>query len=109
MLEQVVKEIKAEQLLERVEASGATIMSGLEELQQRYPALLSRARGRGTFCAVDLPDTGARDALLTRLRARGVHLGGCGDASVRIRPSLTFTPSHANIMLDGLNDVLGEL
>jgi len=84
-------------------------MAGLSELQDRHPALLSRARGRGTFCAVDLPSAGARDALLGRLRARGVHLGGCGEASVRIRPSLTFTPAHANIMLDGLNDSLGEM
>jgi len=109
MLEQVVNEIREKNLLDRVQAAGATIMAGLSELQDRHPALLSRARGRGTFCAVDLPSAGARDALLGRLRARGVHLGGCGEASVRIRPSLTFTPAHANIMLDGLNDSLAEM
>merc|ERR1719173_11453 len=85
------------------------IRSGLTELQKKFPALLSRARGRGTFCAVDLPTVAARDTLLTKLRHRGVHLGGCGEASVRIRPSLTFTPAHANLMLDGLNDVLGDM
>ena len=26
-----------------------------------------------------------RDSLLSKLRSRGVHLGGCGEASVRIR------------------------
>ena len=92
-----------------MQASGDTIMSGLEELQQKFPHLLSRARGRGTFCAVDLPTMAARDSLLTSLRARGVHLGGCGEAAVRIRPSLTFTPQHASIMLDGLNDTLEEI
>ena len=25
------------------------------------------------------------------------------------RPSLTFTPAHANLMLDGINDVLGDM
>lgn len=109
MLEQVVTAIREENLLARVQASGDTIMSGLEELQQKFPHLLSRARGRGTFCAVDLPSVAARDSLLTSLRARGVHLGGCGEAAVRIRPSLTFTPQHASIMLDGLNDTLREL
>jgi len=109
ILEQVVKEIQEEQLLDRVEAAGETIMSGLTELQNKFPALLSKARGRGTFCAVDLPDVAARDTLIKKLQSRGVHLGGCGSSSVRIRPSLTFTPAHANIMLDGINDVLGDM
>lgn len=109
ILEQVVKEIQEEQLLDRVESAGETIMSGLTELETKFPALLSRARGRGTFCAVDLPTVAARDTLLSKLRHRGVHLGGCGESSVRIRPSLTFTPAHANLMLDGLNDVLGDM
>merc|ERR550517_1332475 len=94
ILEQVVKEIQEEQLLDRGEAGGEKIKSGLTELEKKFPALLSRARGRGTFCAVDLPDVAARDTLLTKLRHRGFHLGGCGEASVRIRPSLTFTPAQ---------------
>jgi 4-aminobutyrate aminotransferase/(S)-3-amino-2-methylpropionate transaminase len=109
ILEQVVTDIQEEQLLDRVEAAGETIMSGLTELQNKFPALLSKARGRGTFCAVDLPDVAARDTLIKKLQSRGVHLGGCGSSSVRIRPSLTFTPAHANIMLDGINDVLGDM
>jgi len=109
ILEQVVKAIQREDLLSRVQASGSTMMAGLEELQKRFPHLLNRARGRGTFCAVDLPTVEARDTLLHRLRSRGVHLGGCGESSIRIRPSLTFTPQHANIMLDGLNDTLLEM
>lgn len=109
ILEQVVKEIQEQQLLDRVEAAGETIMSGLTELQNKFPALLSKARGRGTFCAVDLPDVATRDTLIKKLQSRGVHLGGCGSSSVRIRPSLTFTPAHANIMLDGINDVLGDM
>lgn len=109
MLEQVVNTIREEELLSRVEAAGSTIMSGLHQLQDKYPHLLSKARGRGTFCAVDVVTTEARDKLLNNLRSKGVHLGGCGEASIRIRPSLTFTPRHANIMLDGLNDTLAEM
>merc|ERR1712002_380446 len=109
MLEQVVKAIQEENLLSLVEAAGTTIMSGLNQLQSQFPHLLSKCRGRGTFCAVDLPTVEARDTFLHKLRQRGVHLGGCGESSVRIRPSLTFTPQHANIMLDGFNDVLREM
>ncbi len=30
----------------------------------------------------------------------GIHVGGCGDVSVRFRPSLIFTEQHAQIVLD---------
>jgi len=109
MLEQVVKVVREEHLLSRVEEAGKTIMSGLTELEDRFPHLLSKSRGRGTFCAVDMPDVKARDSLINNLRHKGVNLGGCGESSIRIRPSLTFTPNHANIMLDGLNDTLREM
>jgi len=109
ILEQVVKAIREEDLLSRVQDAGSTIMSGLMQLQNRFPHLLSNSRGRGTFCAVDLPTMESRDKLLHTLRSKGVHLGGCGESSIRIRPSLTFTPQHADIMLDGFNDSLTEM
>jgi len=109
MLEQVVKTIKEESLLNLVSESGKTIMEGLEDIQSRYPEILSKARGRGTICAVDVKNVDLRDKVLTTLRQRGVHLGGCGESSIRIRPCLTFTPRHANIMLDNLNDVIYEI
>jgi len=110
MLEQVVKAIKEDHLLQRVEDSGATIMKGLTELQSRFPAILGSARGIGTFCAVDVhPGVAVRDSILTKLRQKGVNLGGCGESTIRIRPSLTFTPRHAQIMLEKLDEVLIEM
>merc|ERR1712128_318214 len=49
MLEQVVNAIKQDNLLERVQDSGKTIMDGLEEIQSRFPSILGAARGIGTF------------------------------------------------------------
>jgi len=109
MLEQVVKTIREDCLLELVTRSGETLLAGLEELQQRFPAVLSAARGRGTVCAIDVASAELRDRILTSLRQRGVNLGGCGTSTVRIRPSLTFTPRHVSIMLDMLNDVITDL
>ena len=95
--------------MDLVTESGKTIMEGLEDIQSRYPEILSKARGRGTICAVDVKNVELRDKILTTLRQRGVHLGGCGASAIRIRPCLTFTPRHANIMLDNINDVVMEL
>ncbi len=43
------------------------------------------------------------------LRKVGVNCGGCGDHAIRLRPSLVFTPAHANKFLDKFDQVLGKL
>lgn len=40
----------------------------------------------------------------------GVEMGGgCGEASIRFRPSLTFSPHHANILLDVMDNVASQM
>lgn len=36
-------------------------------------------------------------------------MGGCGDRTIRLRPALVFQPSHANMFLEGLEQVLKEM
>ena len=101
----MLKTIKRDKLLENTLEAGEVLMSGLTDLQTRYPQYLKNARGRGlnndflfrivkwysgTFCAIDC-DTGARrDQVIAQLRVRGVHCGGCGEAAIRLRPALVF-------------------
>ena len=106
---QVVKVIKEDSLLERVNETGQAIMWGLQDLEKRFPEILSRARGLGTLCAVDVVSLELRDKIIHNLRQLGINLGGCGESSIRFRPSLTFTPYHANIMLQHLNTVIRDL
>lgn len=109
LLDTVLKTIKKDDLLTNTLQAGETLMSGLEDLQTRYPQYLSNARGRGTFCAIDCDSPGRRDDILNRLRVHGVHAGGCGNAAIRLRPSLIFQSGHANIFLQKLEDVLKAL
>ena len=83
MLDAVLKTIKSDALLENTLQTGEVLMRGLRELEGRYPQYLSAARGRGTFCAIDCDSGARRDQVLARLRARGVHCGGCGEAAIR--------------------------
>merc|ERR1719495_2551383 len=106
LLEQVVKAIKEENLLDRVKMAGHVMMTGLSSFQHEFPGLVTAVRGRGTFCAMDLPTVEQRDRFLKEAREVGIHLGGCGEASVRFRPALTFTTKHANIMLEHIHAVL---
>ena len=102
----VVNTIREENLLDRVQTTGAIMMKGLTNVQNQFPNLISAVRGRGTFCAMDLPTTQQRDKFLADLRRQGVHLGGCGEKTVRFRPSLTFNHHHANIMLEKIEQVV---
>ncbi|KAK2829036.1 hypothetical protein Q7C36_017026 [Tachysurus vachellii] len=107
-LSEVLNVIRRENLLEEVTRSGKTLLQGLYELQSQYPHLLSRARGQGTFCAIDARDDVTRDHLLLKLRDKGVLLGGCGENSIRFRPALVFKEYHAHQFLNIFNDVLSE-
>ncbi|MBN3303969.1 GABT protein, partial [Amia calva] len=104
----VLNVIKSESLLDEVKRSGKVLLDGLFELQARYPNILSAARGKGTFCAIDAKDEDMRNSLLAKVRNKGVVIGGCGDKSLRFRPALVFKEYHAHLFLNIFNDVLAE-
>uniref|UniRef100_A0A3P9NNI4 4-aminobutyrate aminotransferase, mitochondrial n=1 Tax=Poecilia reticulata TaxID=8081 RepID=A0A3P9NNI4_POERE len=107
-LVEVLNVIRRENLLEEVTRSGKALLNGLYELQAQYPGLLSRARGLGTFCAIDVRDAATRDRLLLQARDKGMLLGGCGDQSIRFRPALVFKEYHVHIFLNIFNNVLAQ-
>lgn len=110
LLKEVVKTIREEGLLQRVKETGQVLLSGLENIQEKYPRLFSRARGVGTFCAIDCPDGDIRAEFLSRMKNNGVEMGGgCGETSIRFRPSLTFSSHHANILLEVMDKVASEM
>lgn len=40
--------------------------------QAQYPGILSRARGQGTFCAIDICDDATRNSILLKARDKGM-------------------------------------
>ncbi|KAJ1530693.1 hypothetical protein ONE63_005559 [Megalurothrips usitatus] len=108
LLQEVLKVIRRDELLSVVRAAGDVLYKGLRGLEQEFPNILSATRGRGTFLAVNAPSPKVRDDLVSRLRAKGVQAGGCGESSIRIRPALIFQEQHAHIFLDIFRQVLKE-
>lgn len=98
-----------DQLLAHTQRVGQHLVAGLESLCQRYPRVLSSARGQGTFAAIDLPDPATRDKATTALRRAGIEVGGSGDRSIRFRPALVFASRHADELLDALDRVAATL
>ena len=105
----MLQTIRRDSLLQNTIQTGHVLLDGLEQLQDRFPQYINSARGRGTFCAINCDSGARRDTILARLREHGVHAGGCGEAAIRLRPSLVFQEHHAHIFLQKLEDVLKAL
>lgn len=108
LLEQILKTIKTQKLLDVVQSTGKKLKDGIFQFQKEFPQLLNSTRGRGTFLAVNAATSPLRDDLLKRLKQKGIQSGGCGDHSIRLRPALVFQEHHADIFLDNFRQVLKE-
>uniref|UniRef100_A0A4W2HJ79 4-aminobutyrate aminotransferase, mitochondrial n=1 Tax=Bos indicus x Bos taurus TaxID=30522 RepID=A0A4W2HJ79_BOBOX len=108
LLAEVINVIKREDLLNNAAHAGKVLLTGLLDLQARFPQLISRVRGRGTFCSFDTPDESVRNKLISIARNKGLMLGGCGDKSIRFRPTLVFRDHHAHLFLNIFSDILAD-
>ncbi|KAJ8968861.1 hypothetical protein NQ317_016784, partial [Molorchus minor] len=108
LLEAFLKVLKEQNLLDQVNRTGQRLKSGLLQVEKEFPTILNSTRGRGSFLAVNVSTTKLRDDILGRLKTKGIISGGCGDHSIRLRPSLIFQEHHADILLDRFRQVLKE-
>jgi len=83
--------IENEGLVEKAAESGAYLLKHLENLQNDYNPLVSNARGRGLFCAFDLPDGDVRDSVVNNIMDEGAVILGSGVRSIRFRPHLNIS------------------
>ncbi|HZD64634.1 MAG TPA: aminotransferase class III-fold pyridoxal phosphate-dependent enzyme, partial [Acidimicrobiales bacterium] len=102
--------IEAEKLIPRAGELGEGLVADLRRLTVDHPDLLSNPRGRGLMCAVDLPDGGTRDEVVARLRTEERVLTlGCGQRSLRFRPSLAVTTGELSQGVDALARVVARM
>jgi L-lysine 6-transaminase len=82
--------IHQERLLEHVRTAGEYLQAQLQQLQEEFPTLISNARGRGLFCAFDLPNDAVRRRFRQLAFEQGLLLLPCGERSIRFRPPLNI-------------------
>jgi L-lysine 6-transaminase len=99
--------IESEELICRSARLGKQLLGALEGLASAHPELVSNVRGRGLFCAFDLPNGAMRNEFVTRLRVdeRVVVLSG-GEQTVRLRPALTIGEEELERGVDAMDRVL---
>jgi 4-aminobutyrate aminotransferase / (S)-3-amino-2-methylpropionate transaminase len=66
--------------------------------------LFSNIRGKGSFLAFDLNNSKERDNFVRFSRNHGVFVGGCGDNTVRLRPTLLAKDKHYNYLMNVIRE-----
>ncbi|BEI81816.1 hypothetical protein CcaverHIS002_0209760 [Cutaneotrichosporon cavernicola] len=108
---EIIRVIKEFNLVEHTRKTGEVLTTALTDVFSRHQNLVSNHRGQdvATFQAFDFPSAAVRDAFVGKMRANGVQIGGCGDMSVRLRPTLTFSEPHVNVLVETMDKVLKEI
>lgn len=85
----ILEIIEEENLVENAAKIGAYLLGNLERLANDYE-YLSNPRGKGLFCAIDLPNGATRDAVVKECHNLGLMILPCGSQSIRFRMPLNI-------------------
>ncbi|CAO1637650.1 unnamed protein product [Jaminaea pallidilutea] len=108
---EIIRFMEKENLVNHTAKMGHELYDGIAKLAKRYPALVKNLRGKdgGTFLAFDCDTPLQRDAVVAKMRARGVLVGGSGASAVRLRPLLIFGRPELAVFLEVLESSLDEI
>ncbi len=101
--------IDEEKLVENAATVGDLLLTRLRELESEFPNLVRNARGRGLFCAFDMPSPKSRLELRQRVFNRNLLLIGCGEQTIRFRPPLNINTLEINEGVDIIRASLAEM
>lgn len=104
----ILRIIEEERLVENARVQGELLLAGLHNLAQEFPAVISNARGRGLMCAIDAPDTLARNRLLMAFLREKLLMVACGERSIRFRPHLVVTADEIRQGIEIIRKVIAK-
>ncbi len=84
----ILEVIEEDQLVRDAGQKGQYLLERIKELYEHFEAV-TNPRGRGLFCAFDLPTTEYRDALIEHCLQNQLLILPCGFRTLRFRPPLT--------------------
>ncbi|MEM1127264.1 MAG: L-lysine 6-transaminase [Bacteroidota bacterium] len=104
----ILEVIEEDQLVDHARTMGTYLQERLHDLAETS-AHVTNVRGRGLFCAFDLPSAHVRAHVLERCFEEGTIILGCGTHSIRFRPPLTITQDELDTGLETLFRVIHEV
>jgi L-lysine 6-transaminase len=105
-LKLILEVIEKENLVENAKIVGEYLLEELIKLEQKFPETLSNARGKGLMCAIDLPNTEARNAMSQTLYDDDLIVLSCGDRSIRLRPHLNVSKVEIKMVIDKIEKAI---
>ena len=101
--------IQEEDLIGNAARMGEVLLAGLQAIQKKHASLVSNVRGRGLMCAFDIETGEKRDRMKSLGYDEGVIMLGCGERSIRFRPSLNVTREDIDEGLEKIDRCLARL
>jgi L-lysine 6-transaminase len=101
--------IEQENLVEKAAATGTYLLGELKKLELDFSGLVSNVRGRGLFCAYDLPSGAQRDKMTELLQDEGALVLGCGYTSIRFRPHLNVSTEEIDLGIGMMRKALNRI
>jgi len=100
--------IEKENLVAKALETGTYLLCQLEKLSEEY-SNITNVRGKGLFCAFDLPSGDDRDVLTNLIAKEGALILGCGLKSIRFRPHLIITRDEIDLGISMIKKALAKL
>ena len=101
--------IEEDKLLENARRMGIYLINSLRGLEMDFPNLVSNVRGRGLFCAFDLPSKDIQKKFKQKAFDEHLLILGSGEKSIRFRPSLCINEEEIDQGIEIIRKVLKEI
>ena len=101
--------IEKEGLVQIAAENGEYVLDKLQALQKKYGDVVSNSRGKGLFCAFDLPNGDMQDNLLSLIADEGALMLGCGTHSIRFRPHLNISQDEIDTGFEMIERAIQKL
>ena len=106
----ILEIINKEKLVENAEKLGAYLLKKIINFSEEFPAYITNPRGKGLFCAFDLPSSIDRDLLIANLIKDKLLILPSGSVSIRFRPHLNVSKDDIDksieIIFDNIKKIL---
>jgi len=101
----ILEVIEEDQLVDKAAENGDYLLEQIQLLAEEF-TLVTNPRGKGLFCAFDLPDTHFRNSVVKVCRKNQLLILPCGERSIRFRPPLTIEKKELSKGIDILSQSL---
>lgn len=103
--DRILEVIEEENLVKNAEITGNYLHKQINGWAEEFEEI-TNPRGKGLFCAIDLPNTEMRDKLRKKCLKNHLMILGCGTKTIRFRPPLTIQKEQIDEGMDILKKSL---